>query len=147
MGCVRRHLAMATGMAALLTLTSLGTAGCGGSKFRPNVLISTDDYAISDFACTSRVGEAIVDGEVVDEVQWIGRGTITNLLATESPSYDLRFSATFDDGSRTDDDKAMVIGPLAPGASTEFSFVVTPVGPTPTECAVFLYDSVLNHRG
>lgn len=146
MTSLRTLISTATGLAALLAIGSF-VSGCGSGdpKFEQEVVIPAENYEISDLACESRVAEAVVDGELVDEVQWWGTGRLTNVLDGGSPTYDLRYSATFEDGTTTEDGKGSLVFPLTAGASSEFSFLVSPVGKTPVDCRVFLYDSVLNY--
>lgn len=148
MTTIRNPFSVATRLAALVTITSLlSTCGSTDPEFEEGVIISVEDYEISDLACDSRIAQAVVDGELVDEVQWWGQGTITNLLPNASVNYDLRYKATFDDGTTTEDARGDLILPLESGGSTDFSFLVSPVAKTPIDCSVFLYDSVLNWGG
>lgn len=129
-----------------LLVLSAAVPACGGRTggFQAGTVISPEDYEITGFACTSRIAKARVDGELVDQEQWLGSGTITNKLQETSPNYQMRFTAMFEDGTSTVDGTATLVFPLEPGESTEFSFLVKPFGKVPVDCSVVLWDSVLN---
>lgn len=134
-------------LVVLLLIGMLVPACSRGGGFEPDVVIAPQDYEVVDLTCTSRIAQAMVDGELVDEEQWWGRGQIANRLSESSPNYQLRYTAEFADGTTTDGAHAQVIFPLASGESQDFEFLVAPVGKAPTACEVQLYDSVLNYQG
>lgn len=145
---------IAKALVVLVTSALLGTACTVSSRslaprsdggFVQRTLIEPDAYEVSGLACTTRVGREVVDDTVTEVEEWVGSGLFTNRLPGNSPNYDLRFRAEFDDGSTIEEGLAGLAFPLAPGDSTELFFVIATATRALKTCEVFAFDSVLNH--
>lgn len=150
-------LAKFTAMLTVAAAATACTADLGGRRpgratavFEPGVEIPSEHYRIDGLQCADRIGEAVVDGETVEELQWLVSGTLVNVLDGPSPNYQLDISATLSDGSTFERD-GTAFPALPAGASNDFSILVAGQGmfddPTLTvvDCDIVVLDSILNY--
>ncbi len=142
--------------AALVVVSACATdavsrrPGRASDEFVPGVMIPVSDYDVEESLCQERIGQAVVDGETIQERQWVLTGSLRNRLDTWSPHYQLDVSATLSDGTVLERE-GTAFPAVPPGESHEFRIFVASASMFEgadvevVDCDLVVLDSVLNY--